>query len=326
MCAGRLVAPGRIEVGEFAIPVPAAGEVLVRMRRASICGSDVHVVYDGFAPEVLPARPGFPGHEGVGEVVESRSAAFATGDRVLTVPVPAQAACFAQYQVVPEASLVRLPPGGDTARLLMAQQLGTTMFALRRFWPPLAGEAGVATLIGAGSAGLFFLQQLRRARFGRVVVADREPARLEIARGLGADLCVRAPEESVVEATMDLTGGLGADLVVEAAGYDACRAQAVGAVRQGGRIGLFGFPEARGDAPFPIEVAFRKSASIEFSVGAQVEPGLRSFREAVASIESGDVEVGYCLAPSFPIERLPEAMRTAQERGRGAVKLSIELG
>ncbi len=326
MRAARLVAAGRVEVGSFPVPEPAPGQVLVRMWRSSICGSDVHVVFDGFEPDDLPAAPGYPGHEGVGEVVESRSAWFATGDAVLTVPIPAQAACFADFQVVDETSLVSLPAGGEPARLLMAQQLGTTIYAFRRFWPAFDGEAGSATVIGAGSAGLFFVQQLRHAGFERVIVADREAARLEIARELGATIYVRAPQESVVEATMDLTGGEGADLVIEAAGYDACRAQAVEAVRRGGRVGLFGFPERKGEAPFPINTAFRKGATIEFSVGAQLEPGLRSFRDAVDAIRAGSIEVGYCLAPCFQIEDVAEALQTARERGRGAVKIGVELG
>lgn len=325
MRAARLIAPGRVEVARFPVPEPGPRQALIRMRRASICGSDVHVVFDGFEPDQLPAPPGYPGHEGVGEVVESRSDVFAVGDRVLTVPVPTQAGCFAEFQVVDDTSLVGLPSNGDTARLLMAQQLGTTIYAFRQFWPMENAEPGVATLIGAGSAGLFFLQQLRHAGWETIIVADREPGRLEVARDLGATTCVRAPEESVVQATMDLTGGEGADLVIEAAGYDACRAEAVEAVRYRGRVGLFGFPERKGESPFPINLAFRKGASIEFSVGTQLEPGLRSFRDAVDAIRSGRIEVGYCLAPTFTIEGVPEALALAREWGRGAVKLSIEL-
>jgi len=71
---------------------------------ASICGSDLHVVYDGFSQHEFPAPPGYPGHEGVG-VVE------ATGARVLTAPVPEHAACFGELQAVAETSLVPLPDG-----------------------------------------------------------------------------------------------------------------------------------------------------------------------------------------------------------------------
>ena len=324
MRAARLVAPARVEVEDAPLPVPGDGEVLVRMQAASICGSDVHVIFDGFAdPEQLPARPGFPGHEGVGQVVESRAPGFEPGNLVLTVPPPADAGCFAEMQAVASWSLVGLPPGADLPRLLMAQQLGTTVYAFRRFWP--AGGAGTAAVIGAGSAGLFFLQLLRLAGCPDVVVADLEPARLAVARSLGASLCVAAPEESVVEAVLDRTAG-GADLVIEAAGYDVCRAQAVEAVRAGGRLGFFGFPERPDLAPFPVAVAFRKGVTIEFSVGAQREPGLRSFHEALDLISSGRVEVGYCLRERLPLERAPEALERARQRGHGAVKLTIEMG
>lgn len=324
MRAARLVAPARVEVDDAPSPVPGDGEVLVRMRAASICGSDVHVVFDGFAdPEQLPARPGFPGHEGVGQVLESRSVGFEPGDLVLTVPPPAVAGCFAELQAIAGWSLVGLPPGSDLPRLLMAQQLGTTVYAFRRFWP--AGGAVTAVVIGAGSAGLFFLQLLRLAGCPDVVVADLEPARLAVARSLGASLCVAAPEESVVEAVLDRTGD-GADLVIEAAGYDVCRAQAVEAVRPGGRLGFFGFPERPGQAPFPVAAAFRKGVTIEFSVGAQREPGLRSFRDALDLITSGRIQVGYCLGARVPLERAPEALQQARQRGRGAVKVTIEMG
>src|SRR5215471_13075748 len=211
MRAARLVARGHVEVARVPLPEPGPGQALIRMRRASICGSDVHVVFDGFEPDELPAPPGYPGHEGVGEVVESRSNLFAAGDLVLTVPVPSQAGCFAEFQVMDETSLVGLPSDGDPGRLLMAQQLGTTIYAFRRFWPMEDAEPGVATVIGAGSAGLFFLQQLRYAGWETIIVADREPARLEIARELGASVCVCAPADSVFDATMDLTSGEGAD-------------------------------------------------------------------------------------------------------------------
>jgi L-iditol 2-dehydrogenase len=323
MKAARLVGLGQVVVDDFPLPGPGPDQVLVRMRRASICGSDLHVVYDGFLPDEMPAPPGYPGHEGVGEVVESRSPDFAPGDHVLTVPIPASAGCFAEHQVVQAGSLVKLPSGADPDRLLMAQQLGTTIYAFRRFWP---GEPGrVAAVIGAGSAGLFFLQQLRAKGFEKVVVADLEPGRLEIGRELGADLTVQAPAESVVEACLDLTGGEGADLVIEAAGYDACRSQALEAVRENGRLGFFGFPERRGDAPFPIERAFRKAPTIEFNVGTQREPGLRSFREAVDAIAAGRIEVDYLLAPALRIEQAPEAFELARERGKGAVKVNFDL-
>lgn len=321
MLAAYVPAPGRVDVEEFPVPQPQRGQVLVRMRRASVCGSDVHTVFDGLHREDALGHPGYPGHEGIGEVVESDAAGFTPGMAVLTVPPGWGGSCFAQYQVLDERFLVPLPEADDRDRLLMAQQLGTTIYAMRKFW---AGDGGrVAAIIGAGSAGLFFLQQLRQLGFGTVVVADLEARRLDAARELGADVTVDARRESVVEAATDTTEGKGADMVIEAAGYDECRAQAVEAVRDHGRLGFFGFPERPGMAPFPVQTAFRKGVRLDFVSDTQFEPGLRSFRDALAAIRDRQVEVDYCLGSRFPLERTAEALAAARERE--SVKVIVDI-
>jgi L-iditol 2-dehydrogenase len=316
---------GQITVGEFAVPEPSNDQVLVKMQRASICGSDVHTVFHGFGSEVEFGKPGYPGHEGVGEIVNAGSSHLVVGTPVLTVPIGNSGGCFADYQVLGESYVVPLPAGGDPARLLMAQQLGTTIYGMRKFWP-VSGEGKVAAIIGAGSAGLFFLQLLMRAGFETVLVSDLNQQRLRVAGLLGADLMIEAPRESIYDAVMDVTGGLGADLVVEAAGFDRCRADAIRSVRERGTVGLFGFPESPGMSPFPGYLAFRKSVRIEHSAGTQSEPGLRSFRDALVAIDSGVIDVSYCLNNTFTLEQVPEAMEVARDQGRGAVKLTVVIG
>ncbi|MGH7912340.1 MAG: zinc-binding dehydrogenase [Candidatus Dormibacteraceae bacterium] len=333
MRAALLVAPGRVEVADRPIPDLGAGDVLVKMARASICGSDLHVVYDGFAGQF--GKPGYPGHEGLGVVLETRSARFSAGQVVLTVPVGLGGQCFATHQVVPETFLVPLPEDADQDRLLFAQQLGTTIYAMRKFWPQAPDGSGtpaglepleprVAVIIGAGSAGLFFLQLARRLAFEHVIVADPSLERRRLARELGADEVADGTTEQLLEATQALSGGRGADLVVEAAGYDLCRDQAIQAVRPRGRVGCFGYPERPGLAPFPVELCFRKAPTVEFTVGTQREPGLRSFRDAVQEIQSGAIEVDYCRGAGFSIDRAPEALELAQSRS-AAVKVSFVL-
>ena len=92
MKAAVLVGPGRFEVAEVPDPSPTPGQVLVRTHRAAICGSDLHVVYDGFHQHDFPAPPGYPGHEGVGVIV-------ATGERVLTAPVPSAVPRFSKLSL-----------------------------------------------------------------------------------------------------------------------------------------------------------------------------------------------------------------------------------
>ena len=67
MRAVQLAARDRLETVEVPVPEPGDDEVLVRAHRGSICGSDLHIIFDGFYRGEFPAAPGFPGHEGVGD-------------------------------------------------------------------------------------------------------------------------------------------------------------------------------------------------------------------------------------------------------------------
>jgi len=329
MRAAFVPEPNRMEVADF--PDPSArnpGEIVVKMSRASICGSDVHSVYHGFHNPAGLGKPGYPGHEGVGTVVESRSELFAVGETVLTVPVGNIGGCFAEYQAISDTQVVPLPEGVDEASILMAQQYGTTLYSMRMFWPG-AGNTGMtngtAAIIGAGSAGLFFLQLAQQAGFERILVSDLNADRLAVAASLGAET-ILAPQDSIVEAVHGATGGVGADLVIEAAGYDASRADAIQAVRVLGTVGYFGFPEKLGDVPFPMFDAFRKIARIQWAGGTQAEPGLVAFRDAVRHIHEGSIDVSYCLGAEYSLEQTPEAMAVARDQGHGNVKLAIRIG
>jgi L-iditol 2-dehydrogenase len=319
MRAAVLVGPARVDVQRVPVPIPDEGEVLVRTRMAAICGSDLHTVF-GPREREFPGPPGYPGHEGLGQVVESRSPAFRPGARVLTVPTGDHARCFADLQVVPDSFLVPLPEG-PAGELLMAQQLGTVIHALKRFWPE--PPADTALVVGAGSAGLHFVQLLKRRGFGRVIAADLVPHRLRMARELGADDVLLASEVPVAEATLELTGGRGADLVVEAAGRDRARFQAMRAVAHDGRVGFFGLPETDGEATFPFAQLFQQRPLLVFSVGTQLEPGLASFREAVELIAQGRVDVRRHLTHRFPIDDIARALALARWREDGAIKVAI---
>jgi len=130
MKAARWVGLGRVECEDVPVPPVADGEILVRTVYASICGSDLHEVFFETPPPSMP--PGHPGHESVGEVAESRCPGFAPGDCVLTVPHAADGRCLSEFQALPGSACVRLPATAELSHLLMAQQLGTVVYALRR--------------------------------------------------------------------------------------------------------------------------------------------------------------------------------------------------
>jgi L-iditol 2-dehydrogenase len=321
LLAARLVAPGRIEADEVPVPSLGVANVLVDMRAAAICGSDLHIVFGGFEPARLPGAPGYPGHEGVGVVVESADAGFEPGDVVLTVPVARGALCFAEYQVVESRSLLKLPPDANPDKLLMAQQLGTVIYGMKRFWPRGSGQC--ATIIGAGPVGLFFLQLIKQAGFGSVVVGEPNAARRAIAIALGADVTVDNQRDSVIDATRDVTNGHGAEFVVEAAGHDHTRTDAVRAAGVGARVGLFGYPEVRGEAPFPFAAAFSKGLSLYMTRNAQLEPDLVSFRQAIRMIRDGEVNVGHLLSEPVRLADVGQAFEMAVQQS--VVKARLDL-
>ena len=180
MKAARWVGLGRVECEDVPVPPVADGEVLVRTVYASICGSDLHEVFLETPPP--SSRTGHPGHESVGEVVESRCPGFAPGRRVLTVPHAIDGRCLAEFQAMPGAACIRLPATAALSHLLMAQQLGTVVYALRRHPFDLVGQD--VAVIGQGSAGAFFTFLLKRAGAARVLVSDKSPARLAYSASL----------------------------------------------------------------------------------------------------------------------------------------------
>src|SRR6185437_468364 len=309
------------------VPMPslADGEILVRTAYASVCGSDLHVVFGGAPPR--PGEPGFPGHESVGEVVESRCPGFEPGDRVLTVPFAVDGRCLAEFQAIPGAACVRLPDTVPLSHLLMAQQLGTVVFALRTH--PLDVVGKEVAVIGQGSAGAFFTFLLKRAGAARLLVSDKSPARLAYSRKLGADLTLEIGEDAGNEdfrsAVLEATGGRGADVVVEAVGSRETFPLSLELAAPGATLVWFGLPEGSDDYPFSFPRFFRKALTAYSNFGAQGEPGLESFRYAVRLITDGAIDVTPLLTHLLPIERVGEAFRIARDRTGNALKVSVKF-
>jgi L-iditol 2-dehydrogenase len=336
MKAARWVGMGRVVCEEVPVPPVADGEVLVRTAYASICGSDLHVVYPGAPP--APEAAGYPGHESVGEVVESRCPGFEPGDRVLTVPFAADGRCLAEFQAIPGAACIRLPATQPLSHLLMAQQLGTVIYALRT--RPLDVIGKDVAVIGQGSAGAFFTFLLKRAGAARVLVSDKSPARLAYSRKLGADLAVEvgtgdastgdagpgdAGTGDFRSAVLEATGGRGANLVVEAVGSRETFPLSLQLAAAGATLVWFGLPEGDDDYPFSFRDFFRRGLTAYTNFGAQGEPGLESFRYAVRLISGGEIDVAPLLSHMLPIERVDEAFRIAHDRSDNALKVSIKF-
>jgi L-iditol 2-dehydrogenase len=319
MKAARWVDLGRVVCQEVPRPAPADGEILVRTVYTSICGSDLHSVYGG--PPPVGVAAGHPGHESVGEVVESRCPGYAPGDRVLTVPHFVAGRCMAEYQALPGTACLRLPDSAPLSHLLMAQQLGTVIYALRHHPLDLVGRD--VAVIGQGSAGAFFTFLLKRAGAARVLVSDKSPARLAYARQLGADLTVMADGDDFRAAVLTATGGRGADLVVEAVGSRETFPLSLELAADRATVLWFGLPEGTSDYPFSFAEFFRKFLTAYAISGTQGEPGFGSFRYAVRLITDGAIDVTPLLSHVLPIDEVEKAYQIAHDRTDNALKVSV---
>lgn len=325
MRAGRLVELGRVEFEEVPVEAPQPGELLVASRFASICGSDLHGVQYGVELPPPPWPPGYPGHEGIGHVLETTVDGFAEGDLVLAVPSAVIGRCMAEYQRLQAVTAIKLdgPAALPLEQLLMAQQLGTVVFALRKHPVDVAGRT--VAVIGQGSAGLFFAHQLKRAGAARVVVADLEPARLALSPRFGADVVVDARTEDIRAAVKDLTGGKGADFTVEAVGTRATLAQSIEVAAPDSRLLWFGLPDTKDPVPISFQRFFRKRLTAHTVYGAQFEDGLVSFRAALGQIQRREIDVAPLLSHVLPIEDVAHAFTLAHSREEAAIKVSVSF-
>ncbi|MDP6667057.1 MAG: zinc-binding dehydrogenase [Dehalococcoidia bacterium] len=321
MRAAVAVERGVVRCDEVEVPRPGPGDVLVRTRAASICGSDLHMVNTGWAIPAFPAMSGHPGHEAVGEVIESRSEHFSEGELVLTVPHIWNSRCFADYQVVDDAHVLKLDPGVDIDTVTLAQQLGTVVFAAKRLPRSLDGQT--CLVVGQGSAGLFW--DLILARLGAEKIISIEPLswRRELGLQYGVDETIAGTGEAATQALMDLTGGAGADLVIEAVGSTSTLSQAFHLVRNEGRVVLFGLPESEDPVPFDYSQMFKSRADVFTVLGSQDEPGLTSYTEAVNLISSGELNVEPIISHRIGISEISRAFEIASERVDGAVKIGL---
>jgi L-iditol 2-dehydrogenase len=243
----------RLEMRDVPEPAPKSDEVVVRVLAAGICGSELH----GFkihAPRRTP--PLILGHEFAGEVlsVGDGVAGYRPGDRVAvnsTISCGTCEACvdgdphvcrtaevfgtkrpgaFAEQVAVPVSTLLPMPENVTPVQASLMEPLGNGVHAwsmIRRRFP----ESVV--IFGAGAIGLFTLQVAQAGGAGHLAVVDVSPARLAMAKQLGADRTFNARTDDVLAGIREFTRGRGADVAIDAVGAATTRDLAVKSIRKG---------------------------------------------------------------------------------------------
>jgi L-iditol 2-dehydrogenase len=326
MRAAVYLGPEKIELRTVPIPEPAEGEILVKVRAATTCGTDVKTYRRGH-PKFPP--PFIFGHEFGGDVVKVGDAVknFREGMRVTANVFAECGECFyckhgqgnictnlvynfgafAEYMIIP-ASIVRrttfeIPPHLPYAHAALLEPLVTVVHG----WHKVAIKPGetVAVIGAGGPISLMFIQLLLRSGAGRVIAVGHSPTRLDVAKKIGATHLVNAKEVDTITAVRGLTEGYGADVVIECAGTKSTWENSVEVVRRGGRVLWFG--GLPGGTRVEIDAARVHYGEIDLlnMHGGTVEDA----REAFDLIVSGAVKVAPMLNGELPLEKVELALK-----------------
>ncbi len=322
-------------------PVPQEGEVLVQVKFAGICGTDIHILHDEFPyypPVIL-------GHEFSGEIVELGKGVqnWKIGDRVVAEPhngfcgvcdlcragysqICSQKrslgwgrnGAFAQYMSVPALLLHKIPENVSFESAAITEPLAVVIHEVVERGQILAGDRVV--VFGVGPIGL--LAALVARTFGAIQVimvgTDLDQGfRFQVAEKIPVDAIVNVSRENTVEKIEKLTKGKMADLVIEASGAAKAIAQTVEVVKERGRITAIGLP---GDnlISFPWKQAMLKVVDLYFNMSSSHSSWVRS----IAIMEAELIDPGFVISHRFSLKDWEKAFNVVKKQEGGKALLS----
>jgi threonine dehydrogenase-like Zn-dependent dehydrogenase len=337
-----------ITVVDLDEPGVSDATAIVATRASGICGSDLHPYHGRAEPQRLPE-----GHEVAGEVLHlprDYRGPVRVGDLVAVDTICLGLACgscvycqagqpihcpgrrvaprwgggFAEAFERKPAGLFRLPDGMTAEQGALVEPFAVGVHAAR--WTRLRPGASVA-IVGAGTIGLMMLLAARAFGAGPVHVLARHDHQAALAEELGATTVLREREpEAALARLRDLTDGYGAEYVYETVGghgdtldlsWELARPQ--GTV---GILGVFVYPDR---VPVRLLRPLIRELWVTFPHCYGVLDGRHDFDVAIELIASGQAPVERLVTHRFPLERAPEAFRTAADKSTGSIKVQLVL-
>ena len=333
--------PGNVELVDMPEPQAEADKVVIEVRAAGICGTDIHI----YKSEYLINPPVILGHEFSGEVVEvgPEVTRFQVGDRVTINPSAGQLCghcrycrmgapflCmdraavgsgmdggFARYCGVREEIVYRLPENLDFDTGALCEPFACALQAVVELTEILPGE--VAVVSGPGPIGLMCLM-LARMHGARVAMLgiSADAQRLEIARALGGDPVIDVEREDPRPIIDDLTGDYGADVVLECAGANASVNQCLDLVKKLGRytqVGLFG-----DKVEIDLDQVTKKQLHMQGSICHTWETWDRTMN----FLGQGLIDLNPLITERLPLSRWEEGFKRARDKEGAKILLYPE--
>jgi L-iditol 2-dehydrogenase len=328
MSAAVLYGKEQLRIERVQVPKLERGDVLVRVRAALTCGTDVKVFRRGYHAKMI-RPPALFGHELAGDVaaVGSDVAGFHVGQRVVAANSAPCGACYycergqenlcedllfnngayAEYIRIPnrivEKNLHEIPAHVSYQDAALVEPLACVMRGLE--------ETGVkpgdtVAVIGLGPIGMMFVRLAKAVYNARVIAIGRRRSQLDRAAGMGADEVVLNEEGSdVVTPVHKLTGGRGADIVIEAVGLPEVWQLAIKLLRRGGVVNFFGgCPEG---TDVPVDAGLLHYSELTLKASFHHTPAL--IRQALDIISRGRVTARDLVNRVEPLSNLLEVMQ-----------------
>lgn len=345
MKVARFYAPGDVRLEQALEPDVAPGEVKLRVRACSLCGTDVKISRSGH-PNMTP--PQVMGHEIAGEIVEvgADAGGWAIGDRVQVIAAIPDGTCedclaghqaicphqlsmgyqfpggFADYMIVPREvlavdGLTRIPDGLSFAEASLAEPLACVLNGqeLAR-----VGTGDTVVVIGSGPIGCLHVRLARARSAARVILVDLNAERLAAAAALvRPDHTIATDAQDPVAAVLELTGGRGADVVITAAASGRAQEQGLLMLARRGRLSLFGgLPKDAATITVDANLVHYRELTLVGVNGSTPDHNKR----ALELIASGEVPVADLITHRLPLDKVLEGIEIVA-RGE-AIKVTIE--
>lgn len=334
-----MTAPGKIEFREIEKPVPGKGQVLVKIRRIGVCGSDIHV-YHGTHP--FTSYPITQGHEVSGEIAELGEGAgkFKVGQKVTIEPQVVCGECYpcrhgkynlceelkvmgfqttgtaSEYFAVDEAKITPLPEDMSFDEGAMIEPLAVSVHAASKFTDIKGAKVAV---IGAGPIGILTAQAAKGLGAESVMITDISDTRLKKAKECGADFTYNTKTADFGDAMVEAFGPDKADVIYDCAGNDISMGQAIKYARKGSTIILV--------------AVFGKMATVDLAVLNDHELDLNTtmmyrhedYVKAIELVNEGKVKLEPLMSSHFAFKDYLEAYKYIDNNRETTMKVIIDV-
>ena len=334
-----MTAPGKIEFREIETPVPKAGEVLIRIMKIGVCGSDIHV-WHGKHP--FTSYPVTQGHEVSGEIAALGAGVenLEVGQKVTIQPQVVCGKCYpcrhgkynlcetlkvmgfqttgvaSEYFAVDAAKVTPLPQEMSFDEGAMIEPLAVAVHAVRKFGDMQGMRVAV---LGAGPIGILVAQAAKGMGAESVLITDISDLRLEKSRQCGVDFCVNTREADFGEALVSSFGPDKADVIYDCAGNNVTMGQAIRCARKGSTIILVAVFAGMAE----VDLAVLNDHELDLNTTMMYRN--EDYLEAIELVRAGKVDLKPLISKHFAFCDYAEAYRYIDENRETTMKVIIDV-